>query len=159
MQILPRSEIELSLFSPYSHLSRTESGLKRTVRFDATFVDRSALQHTLSFTEQRVEAAVVFQESDDPGEPSWVNWTEQDHRESPVETKLLRYMIRVPTERYTIDFADSFHSRGQKLLLTLKLVSNAELSVTRYWHPDWDVNRLNPQPARLVALRFKSHYL
>ena len=159
MQIMPKSEIELSLFSPYSHLSRHESGLKRTLRFEATFVDRSALQNVAGFNELRAEAAVLFQESDDLEEPGWVNWTELDQREGQSQTRLLRYMLCIPMERYAIDYADSFHSRGQKLLLTLKLIANADLVRTRYWHHDWDPNRVNPQPVRVVALRFITHHL
>jgi hypothetical protein len=159
MSVMPKSEIELSLFSPYSQLSRFESGLKRTLRFEATFEDRTALRHLASFTELRAEAAVLLEESDDLEDPGWVSWAELDPREGQSQSKLLRYLIRVPLERYAIDFADSFHSRGQKLLLTLKLIANADLVSTRYWHHDWDVNRVNPQPVRVLALRFSAHHL
>ncbi len=165
-ELLTKKAVVLSLFAPRSQLKQTGTTLTRSLVFKAGFVSGDLIlprdmPPPYGGPAQRLTAEVHLVELDQVGNSGWVEWTAtrrkgaRGGRMEFVETEIVNYTFTVPLAKEAIEFADSFHARRQKLLLSVQVIPPTDPldsePVLRHYAPQ----DKGPWPTQFLELAFE----
>jgi hypothetical protein len=160
--LLKMDEVSLSLFEPRSQMNLGGAALSRALVFKATLLKGETGLPVDAFGKV-IGGEVHLVETDQPGQRGSVAWTEVRNRDRDNPTGLgqrcVNLKVTVPLVKAAIEYADTFHARKQRLVLTLQIIPLHEPVALDGVKRLSDPLRIGPWPVEVSALAFEPYRL